>query len=272
MWLAGRSRLYPESDMSGSEEIRDILREWALSEWYRGPQGTRVLNELREDLAGLLVERFGYLGVQVGVSGVAPSLLDASRVRQRVAVSSLPDEGNIRAVPEALPLESESVDLLMLIHVLERTGDPHQVLRELERVLVPEGDVVIISFNPWSPWGIWSWLTGEAWRSDYAPWYGRFYATARVKDWLRLLGFEILCVHRLVYRPPSWSGWVGDKLSWVERIGPRWLPMFGGMRVLVARKRRSRMMLIRPRWRRRSVLAGGVVKPTSRSMLRVDNG
>lgn len=247
-----------------------MLRERALVEWYRASQGAQVLTELRTELAGLLAERFGFLGVQLGAGELVPPLLEASRVRQREVISSLPGCGTIRAVPEALPLAAESTDLLILTHTLEQASDPYQVLRELERVLVPEGDAVLISFNPWSLWGGWSWLVGIPWRGEYAPWNGRFYSASRVKDWLRLLDFEVIEVRRLVYRPPSWRGWIGERLRWMERLGPRWFPLLGGVQVLVARKRRTATTLIRPRWRRLPVLAGGVVKPTSRSMCRVD--
>lgn len=258
--------------MSADDSKGEVMvGEQALVEWYRSPQGREVMGLLRAELAELLAERFGYLGVQLGGGGMEPSLLDSSRVRQREVISSLPQRGTIRASAQALPLASECADLLLLAHVLERTADPYPLFRELERVLVPEGDAVILSFNPWGIWGVWSWFTGSLQREGHEPWRGRFYSTRRVKDWLRLLGFEIVEVRRLVYRPPSWRGWLGCKLHWLERAGPRWFPVLGGVQIIVARKRRTRMTLIRPRWRRRSAIASGVVKPTSRSMFRVDD-
>lgn len=248
-----------------------MLREHTLVEWYDSPHGREVMQLLRAELAELLVERFGYLGVQLGGGGMEPSLLEASRVRQREVISSLPRRGSIRASVQALPLASECADLLLLTHVVERTADPYPLFRELERVLVPDGDAVVLSFNPWGIWGAWSWFAGSLHRGDQEPWRGRFYSARRIKDWLRLLGFEIIEVRRLVYRPPSWRGWLGRKLHWLERAGPRWFPMLGGVQIIVARKRRTRMTLIRPRWRRLPAIASGVVKPTSRSMSRVDD-
>jgi SAM-dependent methyltransferase len=257
--------------MDADEQTEVMLRERTLVEWYESAHGREVGQLLRAELAELLAERFGYLGVQLGGGGIEPSLIEASRVRQREVISSLPQRGTIQASAQALPLASECADLLLLAHVVERTSDPYPLFRELERVLVPEGDAVVVSFNPWGIWGVWSWLADAVRRGDHEPWRGRFYSARRVKDWLRLLGFEIIEVRRLVYRPPSWRGWLGRKLHWLERAGPRWFPVLGGMQIIVARKRRTRMTLIRPRWRRLPAIAGGVVKPTSRSMFRVDD-
>jgi SAM-dependent methyltransferase len=55
---------------------------------------------------------------------------------------------------DALPFPNQSLDLVLLPHTLELARDPHDTLREVERVLVPEGRVVIVGFNPASLWGL----------------------------------------------------------------------------------------------------------------------
>ncbi|MEJ2480619.1 MAG: methyltransferase domain-containing protein, partial [Acidihalobacter sp.] len=144
--------------MDADEQTEVMLRERTLVEWYESAHGREVGQLLRAELAELLAERFGYLGVQLGGGGIEPSLIEASRVRQREVISSLPQRGTIQASAQALPLASECADLLLLAHVVERTSDPYPLFRELERVLVPEGDAVVVSFNPWGIWGVWSWL------------------------------------------------------------------------------------------------------------------
>src|SRR5690625_7466005 len=67
---------------------------------------------------------------------------------------SQPRDDLLAAQPEALPFETQSIDLILLPHVLENAYDSHQVLREIERVLVPEGLVIITGFNPLSLWGL----------------------------------------------------------------------------------------------------------------------
>ena len=52
-----------------------------------------------------------------------------------------------------LPFEAQSVDLIVMPHTLEFTSDPHRLLREAERVLMPEGQLIILGFNSLSLWG-----------------------------------------------------------------------------------------------------------------------
>ncbi|APZ42222.1 methyltransferase domain-containing protein [Acidihalobacter ferrooxydans] len=258
--------------MAKISDTSDELREKRLVDWYASPQGEKTLALLREVLAELLSTRFGYLGIQVGGGAINPSLAELSRVREHVLVSTLPDRGDIRASPLALPVASECADLLLLLHTVENASDPYQVLRELERVLVPEGDAVMVSFNPWSIWGMSSWFVGRLRGDVYAPWQGRFYTQRRLKDWFRLLGFELVTVRRFGFRSPSWHGWFEHRCAWMEKVGPRWFPALGGVQIIIARKRRTRLTLIKSRWRPLSVRVGGrVAGAASRSVLRVED-
>jgi ubiquinone/menaquinone biosynthesis C-methylase UbiE len=47
----------------------------------------------------------------------------------------------VRSDLHHLPLAANSIDLVVMPHTLEFAPDPHQMLREVERVLVPEGQV-----------------------------------------------------------------------------------------------------------------------------------
>ena len=226
------------------------LCERRLAAWYASEHGQALQVALREALGEILADRFGYFGVQLGGGGLRPSLAALSRVRHCAVISRLPETSDIQAAPDALPLAAESTDLLLLLHVLEQTPDPHQVLREAERVLVPEGDAVIVSFNPVSMWGVWAWVSGQWADPPAAPWQGRFYGLKRSRDWLNLLGLDVVEVRRLAFLPPSRGGWFGRRLRWMERAGPRWFSPLGAVRIIVARKRRSRMILVRPEWRR----------------------
>ena len=91
----------------------------------------------------------------------------------------------------------------MLAHVLEFEPTPHEALREAQRVLVPEGHVVIAGFNPWSLMGIWRAVLH---RSGVTPWSGDFLGLSRLEDWLALLSFDVTQVESLFFRPPFKSG------------------------------------------------------------------
>jgi SAM-dependent methyltransferase len=159
---------------------------------------------------------------------------------------------------EALPLPSQSLDLVVLPHTLELADDAHQTLREVERVLMPEGRVVVIGFNPTSLWG----LAGQVGRTANRlglraspPDTGELLGPRRLRDWFKLLGLQVETGCFGCYRPP-WSGevWL-DRAAWMEAAGQRWWPFFGSLYMVVAVKRVRAMRLIGPAWKRRKTSA-----------------
>lgn len=152
---------------------------------------------------------------------------------------------------DALPFDSHSLDLVVLPHSLELARDPHQALREVERVLMPEGRVVIMGFNPGSLWALRQHL-GRAVRGLglragqplFMPSEGDFIGYWRLRDWLRLLSFEVEEGRFGCYKPPlSSEPWLA-RFGWMERTGDRWWPVFGAVYMLVAVKRVRGMRLV----------------------------
>ncbi len=157
------------------------------------------------------------------------------------------DEGaplSLRCDFEALPIASNSLDLVVLPHALELAHDPHQTLREVERVLVPEGRVVIAGFNPASLWGLWQRMGHWGVSSAMVLPQGDFIAYGRLRDWLRLLGLEVEAGFFGGYRPAVRTELSWDRLAWMERAGERWWPVLGAVYFLVAVKRVRGMRLV----------------------------
>lgn len=214
------------------------------SEWLETPLGINVLEHERALFDSAVVDLFGFNAVQFGLAGV--DLLRECRIPNRFIAS--PAQGALRCDFSQLPLATGSIDLLLLPHVLEFAGNPHQVLRDVERTLVPEGHVVISGFNPVSLWGLrHRWCS----RAGY-PWHGRFISLMRMKDWLALLGLEVVGGHMACYAPPFRNGKWLKRMEWMDAAGDRWWPMMGGVYFLVARKRVAGLRLIRPQWGNRS--------------------
>jgi SAM-dependent methyltransferase len=223
-----------------------------LRDWYAAPAGAAVARALHTALEGFLPDLFGYHAVQLGLA--VPELLRSSRIPHRVLIDADAAEASLRAAPERLPILADGVDLVLLTHVLEFSPEPHQVLREVERALLPEGHVVLIGFNPASLYG--AWKLGAGWRGR-APWSGRFITPYRLKDWLALLGFDVLDSRPCGFLPPAQRPGVQRRLGFLETAGARWWPWLGGVYVLLARKRVATLRPIRPRWRPRRALVGG---------------
>ena len=234
--------------------------------WYRKAPGTLLIADERAEVDRLLPYVFGYHILQIGSLGRDRSLLKSCRIQHRLVVDSDhqngPGDTGLYSHAHALPIATDSIDAVVLAHTLEWEHDPHQVLREAERVLIPEGHVLVIGFNPWSMWGIWRLFLS---RSRKVPWCIRFVSPARVKDWLALLGFDITHEAGLFYRPPLPHEGVMNRLRFLERAGRRFWPFFSGGYVILARKRVTTVTPIRLSWRRRKAVMPGLVEPTTRS-------
>jgi SAM-dependent methyltransferase len=149
----------------------------------------------------------------------------------------------IQGSPNELPFASESIDLLVLPHVLEFAADPHQILREVERVLRPEGRLVISGFNPASLWGIRQYLSRLI-GAPYLPRDGQFISLIRVKDWLQLLNFTLDRGHFGCYKFPLQGQSGMARMDFLEPMGNRWWPIFGAVFLVSAIKRQQGIRLI----------------------------
>ena len=237
-----------------------------LTDWLQTPAGRYVLEWEQDHLDTAVADLFGFHALQLGLPEL--DALRANRMPHRwVATESgnandaaVTEEGE--SVPprigvalhcdfDALPFDSNSLDLVVLPHALELARDPHLALREVERVLVPEGRVVIVGFNPASLWGVRQGLGRllrglglRARRPLYLPGVGEFMRYRRLRDWLRLLSFEVEAGRFGCYRPPVRSlAWL-SRFEWTERVGDRWWPVFGAVYFVVAVKRVRGMRLV----------------------------
>jgi len=216
----------------------------SLSEWFVTPQGRYVLDWELAQFDNAVDDAFGYRAVQVGLP--ATDFLRRNRIPFRFGVALEPGAA-VAADPLQLPLASQSADLVVLPHVLETHNDPHHVLREAERVLMPEGQLVVSGFNPLSLWRLRQMFSG---RHAGAPWDARFISLLRLRDWLRLLGFELNGGVFGCYAPPcAQPKWLA-RFAFMEKAGARWWPIAGGVYVVRAIKRVQGMRLVTPAWRK----------------------
>lgn len=216
----------------------------SLARWFETPQGVYVLGWEQNQFDSAVEDIFGFLAVQVGLPGI--DFLRRNRISYRFALSFEPGAA-VRADPLELPIASQSVDLLVLPHLLEFSADPHRVLREAERVLMPEGQIVISGFNTLSFWGLKQSLSG---RDAAYPWNARMIGLLRLKDWLKLLGFELNGGMFGCYAPPfSNDKWL-SRSAFMEKAGARWWPIAGGVYVVRAVKRTIGMRLVTPAWKK----------------------
>ncbi len=228
-----------------------------MQEWLETPPGRYLLAWERAEFDRAVSDIFGFHALQLGL----PTLdtLQANRMPHKwLAVGALDSpQAKSRAslVTDfaALPFESASLDLVVLPHSLELHVDPHATLREVERVLVPEGRVVICCFNPASLWGLRQRRAHLYRRLGFGelflPDAGDFIGYWRLRDWLRLLSFEVESSNFGCYRPALESEKWLARWDWMDLAGDRWWPIFGAAYFLVAVKRVRGVKLIGRAWK-----------------------
>ena len=237
-----------------------------LHTWFSTSPGHLILEAEIELLNDILPDLFGYHLLQVGRIASA-DLLASSRILHRALVEVDGESAScsypyLFGSPEALPIASDSVDVVLLPHTLEYASRVHDTLREAQRVLVPEGRLLVLGFNPWSWFGLWRLFLH---RRGAAPWKGRFLGLTRLKDWLALLGFDELTVKGHFFRPPFRSESLMHRLRSMEKLRHQLPPYVSGAYLLVATKRVTTLTPARPRWQpRRRLVAVGVAEPSAR--------
>jgi SAM-dependent methyltransferase len=243
-----------------------------LGSWLKTPPGRYLLEWEQDHLDRAVEDAFGFHALQLGLpqleglranrmphrwmahdSLVEPEPLVLPPPKNGVVTTTQPPHAAVAVHCDfdALPFPEHSIDLVVLPHALELARDAHQTLREVERVLVPEGRVVICGFNPASLWGLRQ-RAGRMKRgigigrerSLYLPREGDFIGYWRLRDWLRLLGFELEGGRFGCYRPPLTSERWLQRYAWMDNVGDRWWPVLGAAYFLCAVKRVRGMRLV----------------------------
>ena len=240
-----------------------------MPQWLHTPAGAYLLSWEQRHLDQAVADLFGFHALQVGLPEL--DALRANRMPHRwLAVDTAgpgarakPPVGasadaklesmrpSLRCDFDALPFDAASLDLVVLAHTLEQARDPHLTLREVERVLVPEGRALIVGFNPASLWGMRQRIgrmkrrLGMGAEVDlFLPRSGELIGHRRLRDWLRLLSFEVESGRFGCYIPPVTSSQWLARFGWMEGAGERWWPVFGALYYIVAVKRVRGMRLV----------------------------
>ena len=261
------------------------LESASLTEWLASAPGQYLLDWEAAQFDEAVSDIFGYHAVQLGFEQLhalrcnrmphqwlAVASEEAAQTSADVTRTDLASSRSAALVAdaEALPFGAASLDLLVLPHTLELSQNPHAALREAERVLVPEGRVVITGINPNSLWGVrqsrarlyrrvMQRFGHPAQRDDlFLPGAGQAMGSIgywRLRDWLQLLGFEVESARFGVYAPSFASQKWLQRFAWMDTLGPRWWPIFGATYCVVAVKRVRGMRLLEPARRPRKAVA-----------------
>ncbi|AZG73087.1 methyltransferase domain-containing protein [Shewanella livingstonensis] len=207
--------------------------------WQDLPFGELLQTEIEAKLAPWWPRIFGYHLLKVGALSGQLNSLHCSIARHFCVYDAL--EACIQADPHHLPIQQSAIDAVLSCFLLEFESDPYQILREFDRVLISSGYIFIVGFNPVSPAFIGKILPKY---QTQPPWNGQFFMPSRVKDWLGLLGYQVLADERLMYHSLLGQSVTnrGHKANqsqhtpfWQKSIA-NWLPSTGSVYLIVARK------------------------------------
>ncbi len=163
----------------------------SFCEWYGSPLGILLKDMESRYLAKNISISYTQRILQIGSLGWEESYIDKKSFRNFCVTDKTICEAvvppSIIADSHQLPIDTESIDLAIMPHSLEFNPEPHLILREVERVLKSEGQLLFLGFNPWSFYRLNRFLPGK--RSK-PPWCGNFLSRQRILDWLALLNFE----------------------------------------------------------------------------------
>ena len=230
--------------------------------WLRLPLGQALLAAETEVLTHALDGVFGEHLLQIGRWGAEAGWTSLARTQVATRVYRPGEGGDVAADFTRLPFDSDSVDAVVLPHTLDVTARPHDVLRESHRVLRSEGRLLLVGFKPFGLWGLrrlWS-------RRRFPPGVTNVLGDRVLRDWLQLLDLRVYDHQRFFFRFPV-SG-MGQPVSreWEQR-GKRWWPELAACYLLHARKRVVALTPMRPKWRARARVVGGVPEPSLRNVV-----
>jgi SAM-dependent methyltransferase len=227
-----------------------------LGNWLGTELGRQLLAAEAQLLGSFLDDVFGLELLQLGTWGSSRQLLSASRTRRQCIIAEAADDSvDMVARLNALPIQTASIDAVLLPHTLDFDADPHSIVREADRVLTGEGQLIVLGFQPLSLWG----LRATAARTGYPEGLKQMLRARRVRDWLGLLGYEVVQQRMYLYSRP----WGAQERA-TRRILRRGLlnPLPPAAWMIKARKHVYRMTPLRHRFGRdRRPVLGAI--PTS---------
>ena len=238
----------------------------AVTEWLATPLGRRVLTNEQRLIRQALERVFGEQFLQIGAWGARNAFLRHARTQRRALLDWRPGvAADVLSRPDQLAVASDSIDVVFLPHTLERTPSPHALLREVDRVLRPDGHLIVLSFAPGGFWGLRHLLSSRGCPAGRA----RMIREGRLRDWLELLSFDVPPATRYCHTLPI-ERFKQLRILPREEWAQRWLPMFSGGYLIKAQKRVQTLTPVRTfRRQPRLRVVGGLVEPTTRAPVRI---
>jgi SAM-dependent methyltransferase len=235
-------------------------RSLTLRSFFKGPLGQRLLVKEQGMLDEYLEMVFGFHLLQM--SAVTDhNMTLRSKAKHKIDVSFTPVKlsGSGLCVDAFnLPFATDSVDGVVLHHILEFSISPHDILKEVRRIVRPGGDIIVIGFNPFSLFGLAS-LTGRFVEHDF--WNNHALSVRKLVDWLTLLDISVSEVKYGYFKPPFTRDILPLMFARLESfLGSKRVTFGAGIYILIAKNEYVPVTPIKPNWRAVKPGFSGAVK------------
>jgi SAM-dependent methyltransferase len=239
-----------------------------VQQWLKTRLGQSLLQQESRIVEEALDGIFGEQCLQLGAWGETNAFLRHARTQRTWLIDEAANGEAPHAIGQLhrLPVASDTVDCVLLPHVLDYSDRPHAILREIDRVLTAHGHLIILGFKTGGLWGVRRLIPGAGLPPDAH----HLVPERRLRDWLALLDMRVQGMTRFFFRLPL-PGIRGPSSPRWEQRGQRWWPELGACYMLTAQKRVSTLTPVRPIWRRKPKVVAGLAETTNRvSRIRFD--
>jgi SAM-dependent methyltransferase len=232
-----------------------------LQRWLQTPLGESLLQQEARVVEEAFDGIFGEQCLQLGYWGDARIFVRLARTQRCALITEFPRQEGVSAIGQLhrLPVQDDSIDAVILPHTLDYSDRPHAILREVHRVLRPNGQMIVLGFRPGGLWGLRRLVPG----AGLPPGELHLVSERRLRDWLKLLDMRIHGMTGYFFRWPL-PGLKGKASPQWERRGRRWWPELSACYMLSAQKRISTMTPVRPVWRAKPKVVTGLAEPSTR--------
>lgn len=227
-------------------KVYQAIHQW--NHWLTHFLGKSLLEAEQSKLETILRGRFGKSAVLLGVPHQSPLLQSVVAPCPYLLGPLVNRDKQIHYIEgdfHELPIQSGSVDHVILPHTLEYLDNPRQLLSEACRIVKPEGYLYILGFNPYSFWGLRRYLA----KHKHIPWSGNFLKANTIKKWLELADFELQQQDMILFRPPFQRPSLYQKFKFLEWIGQKCFRALGGVYILQAKAKVIPLTPIRLHWK-----------------------
>jgi SAM-dependent methyltransferase len=228
-----------------------------------------LIKQEKSELEKLLAQMFGYHLIQLGdfLGGYLPL---SSPIQHKTIITASKHKhhdpaAKILANYESLPLLTDSIDVALLPHTLENCQDFKLVLQEIWRVLIPNGQAIILGFNPVNFWNLIG-VNNPIKKIAFLK-YQNIISNQKLKKTLLKIGFEVCTSKTFFYRPALQNIHMLDYLKPLDKLGHFIWPSGGVVYLYHIRKRVVALTPIKPRWQTKRVPARVLAEPTRRNDL-----